>query len=126
MVSSGTTIAGGFPLIPLLVLAVNVLVWGVILYIAVLLIRALRKYLRSGKKTEESSEVRRSLGEVIKGHRTRCGMTQEFLAEQLGVSRQAGSKWENGTSEPTTSNLLALAKLFGVPAEELLRSIEQP
>ena len=50
----------------------------------------------------------------------------EFVAEQLGLSRQAVSKWENGTSEPTTSNLLALAKLFGVPAEELLRSIEHP
>ena len=35
-------------------------------------------------------------------------------------SRQAVSKWETGTADPSTSNLLALAKLFGVPAEELL------
>ena len=42
------------------------------------------------------------------------------LAEALGVSRQAVSKWETGTADPSTSNLLALAKLFGVPAEELL------
>ena len=47
-------------------------------------------------------------------------MTQEFVAEALGVSRQAVSKWETGTADPSTSNLLALAKLFGVPAEELL------
>ena len=121
-----TATAGRFPLSLLLVLAVNFLAWGVIIYIVILLIRALRKYLSSGKVTEETTKVRRSLGEVIKDHRTRCGMTQEFVAEQLGVSRQAVSKWENGTSEPTTSNLLALSRLFGVPAEELLRNIEQP
>ena len=62
----------------------------------------------------------RSLGEAIRNHRTRCKMTQEFVAESLGVSRQAVSKWESGTADPSTSNLLALAKLFGVPAEELL------
>ena len=48
-------------------------------------------------------------------------MTQEFAAEAIGVSRQAVSKWESGASDPSTSNLLALAKLYGVPAEELLR-----
>ncbi len=103
-----------------------VAVWGTIIYLIVLLIRALRKYLSSGKVDEQTHMVRKSLGEVIRENRTRCNMTQEFVAEQLGVSRQAVSKWENGTSEPTTSNLLALANLFDVPAEELLRSIEQP
>lgn len=39
-------------------------------------------------------------------------MTQEFVAETLGVSRQAVSKWENGTSEPNTTNLIALSKLY--------------
>ena len=41
-------------------------------------------------------------------------MTQEFVAEAIGVSRQAVSKWESGASDPSTSNLLALAKLYGV------------
>ena len=50
-------------------------------------------------------------------------MTQEFVAESVGVSRQAVSKWERGDSDPSTSNLLALAKLFGVSAEELLRNV---
>ena len=108
-----------------LIILIEVAAWAVIIYLIVLLIRALRKYLSSGKADPQTQIVRRSLGEVIKDHRTRCGMTQEFVAEQLGVSRQAVSKWENGTSEPTTSNLLALSKLFGVPAEELLRSIDQ-
>ena len=57
----------------------------------------------------------------LKAHRTRCKMTQEFVAEAIGVSRQAVSKWESGASDPSTSNLLALAKLYGVSAEELLR-----
>ena len=48
------------------------------------------------------------------------GFSQEGLARKLGLSRQAVSKWETGTADPSTSNLLALAKLFGVPAEELL------
>ena len=50
-------------------------------------------------------------------------MTQEFVAESLGVSRQAVSKWESGASDPSTSNLLALAKLYSVSAEDLLRSV---
>jgi transcriptional regulator with XRE-family HTH domain len=47
-------------------------------------------------------------------------MTQEFVAEALGVSRQAVSKWESGASDPSTTNLMALSKLFGVEAEDLL------
>lgn len=51
-------------------------------------------------------------------------MTQEFVAEALGVSRQAVSKWERGNSAPSTTNLIALAKLFGVAAEELLKEAQ--
>ena len=47
-------------------------------------------------------------------------MTQEFVAETLGVSRQSVSKWENGSSDPNTSNLIALAKLYKISPEELL------
>lgn len=107
-------------------LLIEFAIWGGLVYLFILLVRALRKYLSSGSNDPQTRIVRKSLGEVIRDHRTRCGITQEFVAEQLGVSRQAVSKWENGTSEPTTTNLLALAKLFGVPAEELLNSIEQP
>ena len=51
-------------------------------------------------------------------------MTQKFVAESLGVSRQAVSKWESGASDPSTTNLMALAKLFGVSAEELLKEAQ--
>ena len=91
------------------------------IYLLVLIIKALRKYLRSGEVRKEKAETKKTLGEALKAHRTRCNMTQEFVAESLGVSRQAVSKWESGASDPSTSNLLALAKLYGVSAEELLR-----
>ena len=67
--------------------------------------------------------MRKSLGEILKELRSEHGMTQEFVAESLGVSRQAVSKWENGTSEPSTSNLIAIAKLFEIPPEELLKKL---
>ena len=90
-------------------------------YLFRLVILALLKYLRSGEVRKEKTETRKTLGEALKAHRTACKMTQEFVAEAIGVSRQAVSKWESGASDPSTSNLLALAKLYGVPAEELLR-----
>ena len=96
----------------------------VTVYLIVLLIRALRKYLKSNEVRKQNAELFKSLGEILKEHRTRCQMTQEFVADHLGVSRQAVSKWENGTSDPSTSNLLALAKLYGISAEALLKSID--
>ena len=92
-----------------------------VIFLFVLLVRALLKYLRSGEVRKEKAETKRSLGEALKAHRTRCKMTQEFVAETIGVSRQAVSKWGSGASDPSTSNLLALAKLYGVSAEDLLR-----
>ena len=89
----------------------------------VLLIKALIKYLRTKEVRTEKAIVRKSLGEVLKDHRVRCQMTQEFVAEYLGVSRQAVSKWENGISDPSTSNLLALASLYNVDAADLLREV---
>ena len=52
------------------------------------------------------------------------GLSQFNLAEQLGVSRQAVSKWEAGASKPSTENLKTLAALYDVPLEYLL--IEDP
>ena len=94
---------------------------GFAVYLLVLLVKALRKYIRSKPIREEKAQSAKTLGQRLKQHRTASKMTQEFVAEALGVSRQAVSKWENGTSDPSTTNLLALAKLYGVPAEELLK-----
>ena len=103
---------------------VSLLILPVGIYVFVLLIRALRKYIRSEPVRKEKAASARSLGEVLKRRRTECRMTQEFVAEALGVSRQAVSKWESGASDPSTANLIALAKLFGTTPEELLKEIQ--
>ena len=97
---------------------------GLGIYVTVLIIKALRKYTKSEPVRKEKKENARSLGEVLKQHRVNSKMTQEFVAESLGVSRQAVSKWESGASDPSTTNLMALAKLFGVSAEELLKEAQ--
>ena len=92
-------------------------------YVVYLLIKALRKYLSSRPEREERRENTKHIGQVIKNHRVRCNMTQEFLADRLGVSRQAVSKWEKGQSDPSTTNLIALAKIFDITPEEMLKEI---
>lgn len=125
--TAGAGVRAFFPF--LFILLIWLATAGVGIFLVVLLVKALLKYLRSnegvtGGSTEEQEAIKKSLGEALREQRLRCQMTQEFVAERLGVSRQAVSKWENGTSDPSTSNLLALAKLYGVSAEELLRTVE--
>lgn len=93
-------------------------------YLIYLIMKALRKYMKSMPVRKEKDENAKTLGEILKQHRMRCKMTQEFIAETLGVSRQAVSKWENGTAAPSTTNLMAMAKLFGVEAAELLKEAQ--
>ena len=115
-----------FFMIPLALIGIAIAVLGVVMFVRlmILIFRALRKYLDSEPQRREEAILRRSLGEVLKEHRTRCAMTQEFVAEAMGVSRQAVSKWENGTADPSTANLLKLAKLFGLSPEELIRAVQ--
>ena len=94
-------------------------------FLAVLLIKifkALNKYLKLNK--HPSYQQHRTIGDVLKEYRIKNNMTQEFVAQALGVSRQAVSKWENNTSEPSTSNLLAIAKLYNIPPEEILNKLQ--
>ena len=53
-------------------------------------------------------------GEKIKAKRKAMGLSQEDLAERLGVTRQAVSKWEKEISEPSMENLVKLSEIFGV------------
>ena len=105
-------------------LLIGIALWALFIYVVVLIVRALRKYLRSGAGGKNPREQARSLGEALKARRTAAGYTQEYVAETLGVSRQAVSKWENGTSDPSTANLMALAKLYGLSVDELLKHAE--
>ena len=108
---------------------VMILLWlilvGVAVYVVYLIIKALRKYIKAEPMRKEKAKNAQTLGEVLKQHRIDCKMTQEFIAETLGVSRQAVSKWESGASDPSTTNLMALAKLFGVAAEDLLKEVKK-
>ncbi|MBQ7800710.1 MAG: helix-turn-helix transcriptional regulator [Oscillospiraceae bacterium] len=56
--------------------------------------------------------------------RKAAGMTQTDLAEQLNVSRQAVSRWEQGTAMPDVENLIAMSDLFGVTLDDLLKNRE--
>ncbi len=61
-----------------------------------------------------------TLGKRIATHRRRLGLTQDALAELLGVTAQAVSKWENDQSCPDIATLPKLAEIFGVTTDELL------
>ena len=115
-----------FFVIPLALIILALAVFCIVMFVKLLILvfKALRKYVSSEPQRQESEILRRSLGEVLKDHRMRCSMTQEFVAEALGVSRQAVSKWENGTADPSTSNLLKLAKLYGISPEDLIRAVQ--
>lgn len=60
------------------------------------------------------------LEERLTALRKEKGLSQLELAEALGVSRQAVSRWEVGASAPGMENLLALSRLYGVPLDELV------
>lgn len=55
-------------------------------------------------------------------YRKKNGLSQEELAEKIGVSRQAVSKWERAEASPDTDNLILLSKIYGVTLDELLNA----
>ena len=64
--------------------------------------------------------MEQTLGKRIVFHRKRLGLTQDALAEQMGVTAQAVSKWENDQSCPDIGALPKLAEIFGISIDELL------
>ena len=60
------------------------------------------------------------IGNNIKDMRRKCGFTQEEVANRIAVTPQAVSKWENGGGLPDITQLIPLAKLFGVSTDMLL------
>ena len=62
-----------------------------------------------------------NMGEKIFNLRKERGISQEALAELLGTTRQAVSKWENGRGYPETEKLLKLSEIFGVTLDYLLK-----
>lgn len=64
--------------------------------------------------------MEKTIGKRIAENRRRLGLTQDQLAEKLGVTAQAVSKWENDLSCPDIGTLPALAAIFGITTDELL------
>ena len=72
------------------------------------------------ERPEERKASDMTLGERIQTCRRRIGLSQEALAEQLGVSRQAVSKWEVDAAQPELDKAVALSKVFGITTDQLL------
>ena len=66
------------------------------------------------------NERRQTLGGRIQAGRKAAGLSQEALGEQLGVSRQAVSKWESDAAVPELENLIAMSRVFGITIGALL------
>ena len=66
-----------------------------------------------------------TLGMTIQKERTRLGLSQEKLAEQVGVSRQAVSKWELDDAVPDTDKLVPLARALGLSVDVLLGNLPE-
>lgn len=64
------------------------------------------------------------IAERLQDLRKKAGYSQEQVAEQLGLSRQAVSKWESGQGKPEIDNIVKLVELYGVSADYILLGIE--
>ena len=63
-----------------------------------------------------------TFAEKLKTARKNAGMSQDALAEKLGVSRQAVTKWETGRGIPDIENIMVISNLFGISVDEFLSS----
>ncbi len=66
------------------------------------------------------------VGKKIQEERLKAGLSQDTLSEELCITRQALSRWENGLSAPSIDSLITLSKIFGLSFEEILCLDESP
>lgn len=81
----------------------------------------------SGATIESWGEIMKdsTAGIIIRQARLTCGMTQKQLAERMGISDKAVSKWERGTGLPDVSLLLSLAEILDIDLRALLVCYEK-
>ena len=96
----------------LILFPIALAIYGAIIYLFVLLVKALRKYIKSKDVREEKKAVCRSLGEALKAHRTEKQMTQEFVAETLGVKNLVLYHTEDKSIESRKQAYTAEAKEY--------------
>lgn len=61
-----------------------------------------------------------TFSEQLKKYRTKKGLTQKELAEQIGIKQNSYSDWETGKNEPSLDNIVKLAKIFDTTTDDLL------
>lgn len=66
----------------------------------------------------------RTFGENLKRERKLCGLTQQELADKIGIKQQQLSQWECNKFEPTVSSIVTLAKALDVSFDDLFDGIE--
>lgn len=66
-------------------------------------------------------EIFMKIGAQLQNQRKIHGMSQDDLAKELNISRQSVSKWENGTTLPSFSNIVSISKIFGVSLDDLIK-----
>ncbi|OON99008.1 MAG: transcriptional regulator [Epulopiscium sp. Nele67-Bin004] len=108
----------------LIITPIIIVFMGGMSYVLTLLVKALKQYINGTTPSNEKSVARKLIGEAIKEYRQNCKLTQQFVAEAIGVSKKAVAKWEKGTSDPSTVDLIALAKLFNVSVEDLIKQVK--
>lgn len=64
------------------------------------------------------------LSDNIRSYRKKNNLSQDELAEKIGVSRQSVSFWETGQTQPTIDNIIALSRIFNISSDELLGNTE--
>lgn len=82
--------------------------------------------MHSSKQQEESMMKKQTMGALIAARRKELGMTQLELAQKMGVTDKAVSKWERDLSCPDVNSLPKLAEIFGISVDELMRIEEKP
>ena len=75
---------------------------------------------RTGLMSYNGCGVKSMISENLLTLRKRSGYSQEYVAEQVGVSRQAVAKWESGDTVPDLTNSMALARLYDVTLDDLV------
>ncbi len=78
--------------------------------------------MRNDRGSERDERRGSGVGSRIRQKRAEQNISQEYLAEQLGVSRQSISKWENGQSDPSTKKLAQLAQILKMDVSELIQA----
>lgn len=78
--------------------------------------------MQPSKERGQEQMKKKSLGMMISSLRKENGMTQSELAEKMGVTDKAVSKWERDLSYPDVNSIPKLAEVFGVSVDELMQS----